>query len=70
MRTNIEIDGALMARAMEVLGARTKKEAVETALANAVDEHDRRRKQGEAIRSLRGACMDWDGDLDAWRRYE
>ena len=36
MRTNIEIDDALMAEAMRATGARTKREAVELALKSAV----------------------------------
>jgi Bacterial antitoxin of type II TA system, VapB len=36
MRTNIEIDDALMSEAMEALGCRTKRETVETALRSAL----------------------------------
>ncbi|MBB4086446.1 type II toxin-antitoxin system VapB family antitoxin [Sphingomonas carotinifaciens] len=62
MRTNIEIDDALMAEAMEATGARTKKEAVEAALRQLVQ-----LKRQAGIRELRGK-MDWIGDLDAMRR--
>ena len=40
MRTNIDIDEKLMAEAMKLMPARTKKQAVDTALREAV----RRRK--------------------------
>jgi Arc/MetJ family transcription regulator len=36
VRTNIEIDNALMAEAMEALGVTTKREAVDKALRDAV----------------------------------
>ncbi|WP_374296147.1 type II toxin-antitoxin system VapB family antitoxin [Sphingomonas sp.] len=61
MRTNIEIDAGLMAEAMAALGATTKREAVETALRDAV----RAKKQLEALKTLRG--IGWDGDLDDMR---
>ncbi|WP_342657872.1 type II toxin-antitoxin system VapB family antitoxin [Sphingomonas sp. NY01] len=62
MRTNIEIDDALMAEAMEATGARTKKEAVEAALRQLVQ-----LKRQAGIRELRGK-VEWIGDLDAMRR--
>ena len=61
MRTNIFIDDELMAEAMKELGAKTKREAVETALRNAV----RTRKQLRAWDELRGSG--WIGDLDDMR---
>lgn len=61
MRTNIEIDDQLMAAAMQALGAKTKREAVETALREAV----RHGQQIQALASLRG--IGWAGDLDAMR---
>jgi Arc/MetJ family transcription regulator len=61
MRTNIEIDDQLMAEAMAVLGAKTKREAVESALRRAVQA----RRQYEALISLQG--IGWDGDLDDMR---
>lgn len=63
MRIIIEIDDVLMAEAMALISARTKKEAVETALRELV----RRHKTANAIRSLRGKIQ-WEGDLDAMRR--
>lgn len=61
MRTNIEIDDQLMAEAMEVLGAKTKRETVERALAEAV----RIKRQLRALQELRG--IGWEGDLDDMR---
>jgi Arc/MetJ family transcription regulator len=62
MRTNIVIDDELMKRAMRASGARTKREAVETALRLMVG-----LKQQEQLRRLRGK-LKWEGDLDAMRR--
>lgn len=61
MRTNIEIDDGLMAEALEVSGAQTKREAVELGLKALV----RLKRQAE-IRSYRGK-LNWEGDLDAMR---
>jgi Arc/MetJ family transcription regulator len=62
MRTNIVIDDELMRRAMQASGAKTKREAVETALRLMV-----RLKLQEAMRGLRGK-LKWEGDLKAMRR--
>jgi Arc/MetJ family transcription regulator len=61
MRTNIDIDDALMNEAMEVTGLPTKKATVEEALRWIIRNH--RRKQ--ALKDLRG--IGWEGDLDAMR---
>jgi Arc/MetJ family transcription regulator len=61
MRTNIDIDDALIAEAMAVLGLPTKKAAVEAALSRVV----RHAKQRRAFKELIGAG--WEGDLDAIR---
>jgi Arc/MetJ family transcription regulator len=61
MRTNIEIDDALMAEAMRLTGQRTKKATVEEALRRVV-----RLEKQKGILELRG--MGWEGDLRAWRR--
>ena len=61
MRTNIEIEDQLMADALVATGAKTKREAVETALRQVV----RAKRQLEAIQGLRG--IGWDGDLDDMR---
>jgi Arc/MetJ family transcription regulator len=63
MRTKIEIDDKLLADAMSVAGAKTKKETVHEALELLV----RVRRDQTAIRALRGK-IDWEGDPDALRR--
>ena len=62
MRTNIEIDDKLMAQAMKVLKARTKKEAVVTALEDVV----RHNKQRGMLKLF--GKIDGNWDIDAWRR--
>ncbi|MGI4731420.1 MAG: type II toxin-antitoxin system VapB family antitoxin [Janthinobacterium lividum] len=62
MRTNIDIDDALMASAMRATGARTKREVVEQGLQTLL-----RLEQQQGIRRLRGK-INWIGDLDAMRR--
>jgi Arc/MetJ family transcription regulator len=61
MRTNIDIDDALMAEAMKITGMKTKRDAVHEALARMVA-LDRQ----TAIRQLRGT-IEWVGDLDDMR---
>ncbi len=61
MRTNIVIDDRLMAEALMVSGAKTKREAVELGLKALVE----LRKQEQA-RALRGRIA-WEGDLEAMR---
>ena len=61
MRTNIVIDDALMAEALAVSGATTKREAVELALRALI-----RLRAQEELKSLRGK-IDWQGDLKAMR---
>ena len=62
MRTNIVIDEDLMAEAMAVSGASTKKAAVEMGLKALIQ----LRAQRE-LASLKGKIR-WVGDLDAMRR--
>ena len=62
MRTNIDLDDALLAEAMKATGLPTKKATVEEALRRLVQ--SRRRKL--AIDDLAG--VGWDGDLDEMRR--
>lgn len=62
MRTNIDIDGELMTKAMSLSGHKTKKETVEAALQLLV-----KLKSQEAIRAARGRLR-WEGDLEAIRR--
>ena len=62
MRTNIDIDDKLMAEAIRVSGAPTKRAAVQWALELLV------RTRGQAdLRKLRGK-VHWEGTLDATRR--
>ena len=60
MRTNIEIDAALMANAMRILKVSSESEAVSQALRTVV-----RLRQQEALRGLHG--IGWEGDLDDMR---
>ena len=64
MRTNIEIDDALMKEALDRTGSKTKKEVVEMALRMLVQV---RRQEG--LLSLKGILKDegWDGDLETMR---
>jgi Arc/MetJ family transcription regulator len=62
MRTNIEIDDALMAQALAASGLPTKRAAVEEGLRLLL----RVREQEKALREIKG--LGWDGDLDALRR--
>lgn len=61
MRTNIVIDDKLMAEAIKVTGASTKKEAVELGLKALIQ-----LKRQEQIRGLRGK-LKWKDDLDRMR---
>ena len=61
MRTNIVIDDRLIAEAMKLSGATTKRQAVEDSLRLMV-----RLKRQERVRRLRGK-MPWTGDLDKMR---
>ncbi len=62
MRTNIDINDALMAEAMKATGRKTKKETVEEALKHVV----RIARQKQALKELEG--LGWEGDLDEMRR--
>jgi Arc/MetJ family transcription regulator len=62
MRTNIEIDDALMARAMKLAGTRTKRETVERGLKLLIQLSEQAR-----IRAARGKLR-WRRDPDATRR--
>ena len=62
MRTNIVIDDKLMADALKLTGARTKREAVELGLKTLLQTA----RQAD-VKRLRGKIA-WEGDLDAMRR--
>jgi Arc/MetJ family transcription regulator len=64
MRTNIDIDDKLLAKAMVLSGARTKKEAINEALKSWI--YQIRLLQLEELRGP-GA---WEGNLDAMRTVE
>jgi Arc/MetJ family transcription regulator len=61
MRTNIVIDDKLMAEALRVTGASTKREVVELGLRALIQ-----LKQQERIRGFRGKLR-WTGDLERMR---
>ena len=63
MRTNIDIDDEVLDRLMKITGAKTKKQAVNDALREALH----RKQTIEATLALRGT-VEWEGDLDAMRR--
>ncbi len=62
-RTNIHIDDGLVAKAMRLTGARTKREVVDIALRRLVEKGGLYR----AARRLRGK-IPWEGDVGVWRR--
>ncbi len=62
MRTNIEIDDALLSQAMTVAGLSTKRATVEESLRLLVRVHE----QAKAVADLKG--LGWEGDLDEMRR--
>lgn len=62
MRTNIEIDDEMIEEAQRLIGARTKREAVDTALRELVARHRR-----IGVLDLRGKVR-WEGDLAESRR--
>ena len=62
MRTNIDIDDALMAEAMKITGMTSKKATVEEALRRLVRGHE----QLQSLQEIWGTG--WEGDLDEMRR--
>lgn len=62
MRTNIDIDDDLLAKAAKIAGTSTKKSTVETALRELIRRHEMKR-----MLELRGN-FDWEGDLQEMRR--
>ena len=61
MRTNIDVNDALLAEAMQLSGLKTKKAVVEEALRQLI-----RLQRQAGIRSLRGK-LKWEGDLEESR---
>ena len=62
-RTNIVLDEGLVRQAMRLIGAKTKRQAVDLALRELVA----RRTVYRALRRLNGK-LPWEGDVGAWRR--
>ena len=62
MRTNIDIDDALLSQAMAAAGLSTKRATVEEDLRLLV----RLREQAKALAELKG--IGWEGDLDQMRQ--
>jgi Arc/MetJ family transcription regulator len=62
MRTNIEIDDALLAQAMTASGLSTKRATVEESLRLLVRLHE----QVKAVADLKG--LGWEGDLNEMRQ--
>ena len=63
MRTNINIDDALLEKAMKISKAKTKKEAVERGLEELIKQAAR-----EDMLALQGK-VDWEGDLEEMRSH-
>ena len=63
MRTNINIDDALLEKAMKMSKAKTKKEAVERGLRALISQAAR-----EDMLALEGN-VEWEGDLDEMRAH-
>jgi Arc/MetJ family transcription regulator len=61
MKTNVEIDDALVTDALKVTGLKTQQEVIELALKTLIQI-----KQQEDIRSFRGQ-LPWDSDLESMR---
>ena len=61
MRTNIDIDDALLSQAMIAAGLSTKRATVEESLRLLVRVHE----QAKALADLKG--LGWDGDLEKMR---
>ena len=62
MRTNIVLDDALVKRAQQLTGIRTKREVVHTALLTLVRLHEQ-----SSVRALRGK-LNWEGNLAELRQ--
>jgi len=62
MRTSVVIDDALMRRALELGGFRTKRTAIAAGLRLLVQVHSQKR-----LRALRGK-VGWEGSLEKMRR--
>ena len=61
MRTNIDIDDELIAKAIEISLLKTKKEVVDQALREFI-----KFKQRRKMDQLRGS-FNWEGNIEEWR---
>jgi Arc/MetJ family transcription regulator len=61
MRTSIEIDDQLMARALGLTGLRTKRAVVEAGLRALIE------KRGRELLLMAAGKYSWEGDLDRMR---
>jgi Arc/MetJ family transcription regulator len=62
MRATITLDDSMVAEALDLTHARSKKELIEVALQELIDRRKRKR-----LLALEGKAP-WDGDLDAMRQ--
>ena len=62
-RTNIVIDDELIQKAVEITGARSRREAVDIALRRLVDKNS----LYQSLRRLSGK-LKWEGNLSEWRK--
>jgi Arc/MetJ family transcription regulator len=62
MRTNIELDDLLVAKAQQLTGIKTKREVIDTALHTLV-----RLNEQSSAKALRGK-LHWEGDLEDSRQ--
>jgi Arc/MetJ family transcription regulator len=61
-RTNVVLDDKLVEKCQKVTGIKTKKNLIDFAL-HEILRHENQKK----ILKLKG-CVDWQGDLSAWRK--
>jgi Arc/MetJ family transcription regulator len=65
MRTNIELDDKLVAKAMKLSGLKTKKALVDKALKMLVQEQEQIKRQKRALKYF--GRIPWEGNLDEMR---
>jgi Arc/MetJ family transcription regulator len=65
MRTNIDLDDKLVAKAMKLSGLKTKKAVVDEALQRFVKEREQIKKQKRALKFF--GKIPWEGNLDEMR---
>lgn len=65
MRTNIDLDDKLVAKAMKLSGLKTKKAVVDAAFQRYVKEREQLKKQKRALKFF--GKIPWEGNLDEMR---